>query len=229
MKATTILIIEDDQNLAEMVASYLEKEGPFTALVCHDGVTGLEMAVQRRPDLIILDLRLPGIKGTEICRQLRKTSRTEATPIIMLSACTEEIDRVVSLEVGADDYVTKPFSLRELLLRIQAILRRVSTDSKERIVKIGSILINQDLYTTTANGKNVHLSRTEFRLLLTLAEHAGRVMSREEILETVWDDSHATIRAVDVHVTRLRAKLGDAGHQLRTVSGFGYTMDPVSD
>ena len=229
MERKTILIIEDDQELADLVASYLEIEGGYTPIIRHDGILGLETALKSRPDLVILDLRLPGLKGTEICRQLRKNSRTEAIPVIMLSACTEEIDRVVSLEVGADDYVTKPFSPRELLLRIQAILRRVQATTRTRIIMLGPIRINQEHYTVMADGKEVPLSRTEFRLLATLAEHAGRVLTREELMVMIWNDATAsTIRAVDVHIARLRAKLGEAGGQVRTISGYGYTMDPVT-
>jgi DNA-binding response OmpR family regulator len=226
MERKTILIIEDDRELADMVASYLETEGGFTAIIRHDGISGLETALTSRPALIILDLRLPGMNGTEICRQLRKNSGTEATPVIMLSACTEEIDRVVSLEVGADDYVTKPFSPRELLLRIQAILRRVKTVARTRIIMIGHIRINQEHYTVKADNNEVTLSRTEFRLLAALAEHAGRVLTREELMAMIWNEATAsTIRAVDVHIARLRAKLGEAGGQIRTISGLGYTMD----
>jgi DNA-binding response OmpR family regulator len=228
MDKKKILIIEDDRELADMVASYLETEGGYTLIIRHDGISGLETALKIRPDLVILDLRLPGMKGTEICRQLRKNSGTEATPVIMLSACTEEIDRVVSLEVGADDYVTKPFSPRELLLRIQAILRRVQSGTRTRIITIGRIRINQEHFTVKADGNEVPLSRTEFRLLAALAEHAGRVLTREVLMEMIWNDTTAsTIRAVDVHIARMRAKLGEAGGQIRTISGFGYTMDPT--
>jgi two-component system phosphate regulon response regulator PhoB len=228
MDEKNILIIEDDRELADMVASYLQTEGGFLTIICHDGISGLETALEIRPDLVILDLRLPGLNGTEICRQLRKNSGTEAIPVIMLSACTEEIDRVVSLEVGADDYVTKPFSPRELLLRIQAILRRVKAPTRTRFT-IGRIRINQEHFTAQADGKEISLSMTEFRLLAALAEHAGTILTREELMEMIWKDTTvATIRAVDVHIARMRAKLGEAGVQIRTISGFGYTMDPVS-
>lgn len=222
----TILIVEDDRDVAGMVASYLEAEGTFTSLICHDGESGLEMTLQHLPDLVLLDLRLPGMKGTEFCRRLRKNPATENMPVIMLSACTEEIDRVVSLEVGADDYVTKPFSPRELLLRIQAILRRVPSSVRTRIVTIGHIRLDLEQYAVRVGDRSVPLSQTEFRLLAILAEHAGRVLSRQELMERVRHDATAvTPRAIDVHITRLRAKLGVAGGQIRTVSGFGYTMD----
>ena len=224
-----ILIIEDDRELAEMVASYLEAEGGFQPLICHDGESGLETAFRCLPNLVLLDLRLPGMKGTEFCRQLRKNSQTEAMPVIMLSACSEEIDRIVSLEVGADDYVTKPFSPRELLLRIQAILRRVPSHTRARTFTIGHIKIDREQHSVKVDGRTVSLSLTEFRLLTTLVEHAGRVLSRKELMEMVRQDvTAATTRAIDVHITRLRAKLGEAGGQIRTVSGFGYTMDPES-
>ncbi len=222
----TILIIEDDRDLADMVASYLTAEGGYLSLICEDGESGLETAFRSLPDLVLLDLRLPGMKGTEFCRRLRKNPQTEAMPVIMLSACTEEIDRIVSLEVGADDYVTKPFSPRELLLRIQAILRRVPSQGKVRTFAIGQIVIDREQYSVKVDGVNISLSLTEFRLLATLAEHAGRVLNRKELMEMVRHDTiAATTRAIDVHVTRLRAKLGEAGGQIRTVSGIGYTMD----
>jgi two-component system, OmpR family, phosphate regulon response regulator PhoB len=223
----TVLIIEDDRDLADMVASYLGAESSLRTLICPDGESGLEMAFQCLPDLVLLDLRLPGMKGTEFCRRLRKNPQTETIPVIMLSACTEEIDRIVSLEVGADDYVTKPFSPRELLLRIQAVLRRIPAQNRARTITIGQIRIDREQYSVKVNGKNVSLSLTEFRLLATLAEHAGRVLSRKELMEMVgYDSSGATSRAIDVHITRLRAKLGEVGGQIRTVSGLGYTMNP---
>ncbi len=228
MDGATILIIEDDRELAEMVASYLRKEGGFNLIVCHDGLTGRETALECRPELIVLDLRLPGLKGIEVCRQLRKSPRTEAVPIIMLSSCSEEIDRVVSLEMGADDYVTKPFSPRELLLRIQAVLRRSASLAAVRIIVNGRIRIDLEQFTVKVDGRVLALSKSEYRLLTVLAEYAGRTLSRTEIMGLVWGDApkSSTLRAGEVHVTRLRAKLGVVGDQVRTVIGCGYTMDP---
>ena len=227
MAAKTILIIEDDQDLADMVASYLKAEGGFHPRICHDGVSGLRRALLRRPELILLDLQLPGLNGMEICRQLRKTPKTKSVPIIMISACTQEIDRIVCFEAGADDYVMKPFSPRELLLRVQAILWRVRVNTLTGTLQIGRIQINQRQNMVKVDGREKSLSRIEFRLLTTLAEHPGTFLSREEILEMVWNDTTASgIRKVDVHINRLRGKLGEAGSQVRTINAFGYTMDP---
>jgi two-component system phosphate regulon response regulator PhoB len=222
----TVLIIEDEKDLAELVAFNLEKEG-FRPLLAGDGVMGLEMALANSPDLILLDLMLPGMPGTEVCKSLKSRDKTSRIPVIMLTARGDEIDRVVGFEVGADDYVLKPFSTRELLLRVKAVLRRAVPDGHQgRVVVIGTVSIDTDRHTVTVNGKSADLSAIEFKLLLTLAERQGRVQSRDRLLRDVWGYNYAgDTRTVDTHLTRLRAKLGDAGNMIRTVRGFGYKLE----
>ena len=221
----TILIIEDEQDLATLVAFNLEKEG-FRPLIAADGVTGFETARREQPDLILLDLMLPGMLGTEVCRQLKKEPATAAIPVIMLTARGEEIDRVVGFEVGADDYVVKPFSTRELLLRIRAVLRRSTPQETAPGLTIGPLVIDRERHRVEVDGEEVTLTTIEFKLLLTLAEREGRLQSRETLLTTVWGYNYVgDTRTVDTHVTRLRAKLGRAGDLIRTVRGFGYKME----
>lgn len=222
----TVLIIEDEQDLADLVAFNLEKAG-YRPLLAADGVTGLDKARSHTPDLILLDLMLPGMPGTEVCKALRSDEKTARIPVIMLTARGEEIDRVVGFEVGADDYVVKPFSTRELLLRVQAILRRAAPVANAgKTVTVGAVVINVDHHTVTVAGKETVLSTIEFKLLLILAERAGRVQSRERLLKDVWGYSYmGDTRTVDTHLTRLRAKLGAAGNLIRTVRGFGYKME----
>jgi two-component system phosphate regulon response regulator PhoB len=222
----TILIIEDENDLAELVAFNLEKEG-YSPLIAPDGPSGLEAASHNSPDLILLDLMLPGMSGMEICKVLKNNEKTVRIPIIMLTAKGEEIDRVVGFEVGADDYVVKPFSTRELLLRVKAVLRRAgSGESVSRILKVGSIAIDTDRHIVTVDGNEVILTTTEFKLLFNLAERLGRVQSRDRLLKDVWGFNHmGDTRTVDTHITRLRTKLGEAGEMIRTVRGFGYKME----
>jgi two-component system phosphate regulon response regulator PhoB len=222
----TILIIEDETDLAELIAFNMEKEG-YRSLIAPDGPSGLEAARQNSPDLILLDLMLPGMSGMEICKVLKSREKTARIPIIMLTAKGEEIDRVVGFEVGADDYVVKPFSPRELLLRIKAVLRRAgSGEVANRIINVGPISIDTDRHIVTVDGIEVILTTTEFKLLFNLAERLGRVQSRDRLLKDVWGFSHiGDTRTVDTHITRLRTKLGEAGEMIRTVRGFGYKME----
>ncbi len=222
----TILIIEDESDLAELVAFNLDKEG-YRAILAADGVMGLEKAHANSPDLILLDLMLPGMAGTEVCKALKSSEKTSRIPVIMLTARGEEIDRVVGFEVGADDYVVKPFSTRELLLRVKAVLRRTAPAAPAgKTIVIGAITIDTDRHTVTVAGEEIELSAIEFKLLLVLGERAGRVQSRDQLLKDVWGDSYGgDTRTVDTHLTRLRAKLGPAGEQIRTVRGFGYKME----
>lgn len=222
----TILIIEDEKDLAELVAFNLEKEG-YRTLLAPDGVAGVETARTSLPDLILLDLMLPGMPGTEVCKALKGSERTSRIPVIMLTAKGEEIDRVVGFEVGADDYVVKPFSTRELLLRVKALLRRARpAEAGGKTITTGTITIDTDRCSVTVAGKEIPLTSTEFKLLLTLAERRGRVQSREQLLKDVWGYSYVgDTRTVDTHITRLRIKLGEAGDLIRTVRGFGYKME----
>ena len=222
-----VLIIEDERDLAELLAYNLEKEG-YQALVTGTGLEGLDTARRELPDLILLDLMLPGMMGTEVCSSLRHSDKTRSIPVLMLTARGDEIDRVVGFEVGADDYIVKPFSMRELMLRIRAILRRSSTEPPptERQIKAGPILIDCASHRVTVSGTEIELTSTEFKLLQYLAEHSGRVLQRELLLQDVWGYNFVgDTRTVDTHVTRLRNKLGEAGEMVKTVRGFGYKLE----
>jgi two-component system phosphate regulon response regulator PhoB len=221
-----VVIIEDEKDLAELLAFNLGKEG-WQTLVALDGRSGFELVSAELPDMVILDLMLPEISGTEVCKLLRKQAATAAIPIIMVTAKGEEIDRVVGFEVGADDYLVKPFSSRELLLRMKAILRRTAPVTEaEKNLQLGSLLIDPSRHRVTVTDEEITLTSTEYKLLLILAERSGRVQSREQLLQDVWGySSEADTRTVDTHITRLRAKLGSAGEMIHTVRGFGYKLE----
>jgi two-component system phosphate regulon response regulator PhoB len=222
----TILVIEDERDLVELISFNLEKEG-YRVITATEGSTGLETARNSLPDLILLDLMLPGINGTEICKILKKNEKTSRIPIIMLTAKGEEIDRVVGFEVGADDYVVKPFSNRELMLRIKAVLRRGDLDKPaEKIIRVGQLCIDTSRHRVTCGDEEIVLTTTEFKLLISLAERLGRVQSRDILLKNVWGYNYiGDTRTVDTHITRLRTKLGEAGDFIKTVRGFGYKME----
>ena len=223
-----VLIVEDEKDLAELLAFNLEKEG-YTTTCVHDGKLGLERAGTDLPDLILLDLMLPGMLGTEVCKALRKDQRTAQIPIIMITAKGDEIDRVVGFEVGADDYIVKPFSMREVALRVKAVMRRLDGGVQAvaaDLFTIGDIAIDKKRHTVTSAGVEIDLTSTEFKLLQYLAEKKGYVHSREKLLQNVWSYNNAgDTRTVDTHVTRLRAKLGAPGDIIKTVRGFGYKIE----
>jgi two-component system phosphate regulon response regulator PhoB len=223
-----VLIIEDEKDLAELLAFNLEKEG-YAAICVHDGKLGLERAGTDLPDLILLDLMLPGLLGTEVCKALRKDQRTAHIPIIMITAKGDEIDRVVGFEVGADDYIVKPFSMREVALRIKAVMRRFEHETQPptpELISIGDIVIDKQRHTVVSADREIELTSTEFKLLLFLAEKKGCVQSREQLLQRVWGyNNTADTRTVDTHVTRLRGKLGLPGDIIKTVRGFGYKIE----
>lgn len=225
----TILIIDDEQDLAELQAFNLSKEG-YETLIANDGQQGYEIAANEKPALIILDLMMPELNGIDVCKLLKKNPETATIPVIMLTARSEEIDRVVGFEVGADDYLTKPFSNRELLLRIKAILRRSATGEQgsdtSKILTIGIINIDLDRHVVTVNEETIIFTTTEFKLLMALAERKERTLSREFLLRNVWGYNHTSdTRTVDTHITRLRNKLGVAGELVKTVRGFGYKLE----
>lgn len=222
----TILVIEDEQDLAELVAFNLEKEG-YHPVIAGEWTSALEAVRNEPPDLILLDLMLPGMMGTEICKLLKQSEKTSGIPIIMLTAKGEEIDRVVGFEVGADDYVVKPFSTRELLLRIKAVLRRTLREKvADKMIKIGTVTIDTERHKVIVSDEEVILTTTEFKLLQNLAERLGRVQSRELLLKDVWGYNYTgDTRTVDTHITRLRTKMGEAGDLIKTVRGFGYKME----
>lgn len=222
-----VVIVEDEKDLAELLAFNLQKEG-WQTVVALDGRSGLERITAELPELVILDLMLPELTGIEVCKQLRKQEKTAAIPIIMVTAKGEEIDRVVGFEVGADDYLVKPFSTRELLLRIKAILRRTAPPSKaEKVIRHGQLSIDTERHRVVVNDIEITLTLTEFKLLFAMAERPGRMQSRERLLQDVWGySSDADTRTVDTHITRLRSKLGEAGEMIRTVRGYGYKLEP---
>jgi two-component system phosphate regulon response regulator PhoB len=217
-----ILIIEDESDVADLLALNLRKAG-FKTSAAVDGASGLQKARDDRPDFIILDLMLPKMSGLEVCKILKSDTATSAIPILMLTAKAEEIDRIVGLEFGADDYVTKPFSPREVMLRIRAVLRR--GEKPEETLRAGSISIDPARHQVRVNGKLVHLTSLEFKLLRTLMQRRGRVQDRDRLLNEVWGyESVIDTRTVDTHVRRLREKLGKAGDAIETVRGFGYRL-----
>ncbi|HPC02145.1 MAG TPA: phosphate regulon transcriptional regulator PhoB [Syntrophales bacterium] len=222
-----ILIVDDEKDLVDLLSYNLEKEG-YAVLRAYDGEEALKILRSRKPDLILLDLMLPGIQGMEICKIVRKTPETAALPIIMLTARGEEVDRIVGLEMGADDYVTKPFSVRELLARVRAVLRRYEAAPAEdrKTIRYGDLFIDHDAHEVTLAGRKVALSPTEFRLLWFLARTPGRVFTREILLDRVWgDDTFVEPRTVDVHIRRLRAQIEpdlSTPRFVLTVRGVGY-------
>ena len=221
----TILVIDDEPELVKLLDYNLTKAG-YLVLSAKDGENGLATARKHSPDAIILDVMMPGLDGWEVCKRLRTDPSTSALPILMLTAKAEEGDRVLGMELGADDYVTKPFGVRELLARVKALLRRseIATASPE-VVKSGKITIDSSRRTVTVAGKPVALTATEFNLLKSLAEKEGRVISREDLLSLARGDEVAVMdRTVDVHVAALRKKLGKQGDMIETVRGVGYRM-----
>jgi two-component system phosphate regulon response regulator PhoB len=207
----------------DLVVYHLKQSG-FSVISALDGPSGLELAKKERPGLIILDLMLPGMDGKEICRALKSNPLTQSIPILMLTAKAEEIDRVIGFELGADDYVTKPFSPRELVLRIKAILRRKEAGHEsEKIIRIGDLLIDIDRHHVSVKKSPVQLTSTEFKLLEELASKRGRVQTRERLLDRVWGYTYeGYARTVDTHIRRLREKLGPLGDFIETIRGVGY-------
>jgi DNA-binding response OmpR family regulator len=219
----TILIVEDERDVVDLLSIHLRKGDAYTVVTAADGVTGLQKARSAKPAFIILDLMLPGMSGLEVCRALKSEAATRHIPIMMLTAKAEEVDRIVGLEFGADDYVTKPFSPREVVLRIQAILRRRDGVARSEPLQAGSISIDPIRHEVTVGGKAIHLTSIEFKLLQTLIERRGRVQERDRLLNDVWGyESIIDTRTVDTHVRRLRDKLGKAGDYIETIRGFGY-------
>ena len=218
-----ILIVDDESDLVDTLAYSLRREGYRTATALTGGAA-LSAIEQERPDLVILDLMLPDISGTEVCRRLRAAPATREVPVIMLTARGEEIDRVVGFEVGADDYVVKPFSVRELVLRVAAILRRGSARTDDEVVvTFGMLRLDHERHQVWVADAQVTPTALEFKLLATLLERKGRVQSRDVLLADVWGaDTSVTTRTVDTHVKRLREKLGGAGCYVETVRGVGY-------
>jgi DNA-binding response OmpR family regulator len=218
-----ILVVDDEPEAVELVEFNLKQAG-FSVMTAADGAEALNKARTTPPNLIVLDLMLPEISGLEVCKMLRRDPATAAVPIIMLTAKAAEIDRVLGLELGADDYITKPFSPRELVLRIQKLLQRgqAATENQETL-RFGELLIDNPRHVVSWRGKSVELTATEFKLLTVLAQRRGRVQSREQLLRDVWEYNNLVdTRTVDTHMRRLREKLGMAAKYLDTVRGVGY-------
>jgi two-component system, OmpR family, response regulator len=226
-----ILVVEDERSIADLVKLYLTRDG-FGVHIESDGLAALSAAKRLRPAACVLDIGLPGLDGTEVCRRLREGG--DWTPVIFLTARDDEVDRVVGLELGADDYLTKPFSPRELVARVRAVLRRAAgvPHVGEAQRTVGVVVLDPGRRRVNADGVEVALTSTEFDLLAYLMQRPGRVFTREELLGSVWGyAAHAGTRTVDVHVAQVRAKLGDASplarDVIRTVRGVGYTADEV--
>ncbi len=216
-----ILVVEDDPDIAELVEHHLSRAGYDTSVVA-TGTDALEH-IRKRPDLVVLDLMLPGLSGLEICRLMRSDPQTAAVPIIMLTARAEEEARVEGLELGADDYVTKPFSPRELVARLRAVLRRTQPFGPDKILRFGSLVVDLDRHEVSDDGRPVRLTAKEFLLLKYLIEHAGRVLSRDLLLSDVWGYQYTGgTRTVDVHIRRLREKLPTLVEHIVTIKQFGY-------
>jgi phosphate regulon transcriptional regulator PhoB len=228
-KKIQILVVDDEPDLVELVSYNLKNEG-FKVSSASNGENALEKVRKGEYNLIILDLMLPGIQGVELCRMLRSNPRTETIPIIMLTARGEVADKIRGLEIGADDYMTKPFSPKELVARVNTVLRRTGAlASKEKIIRIGELRIDRETYTVTRKDTPVHLSATEFKLLLFLVERKGRVFSRDQLLDAVWkDESFVEPRTVDVHIRRLRTQIEDdpsVPAHIKTRRGVGYYVE----
>jgi phosphate regulon transcriptional regulator PhoB len=225
--AGTVLVVDDERDIVELVRYHLEKEG-FRCLTATDGPSALRLCREAGPDVVVLDRMLPGLDGLEITRQLRRDAATARLPIIMLTARADEVDRVVGLEVGADDYVVKPFSPRELVARVRALLRRSGEPPAKSVRRLGSVTIDEGRHQVAVAGHPVELTAKEFGLLVALLRAGGRVLSREQLLDAVWGYANAAeieSRTVDVHIRRLREKLGASARHIVTVKGAGYRLE----
>jgi phosphate regulon transcriptional regulator PhoB len=225
--AREVLVVEDEPDIRRLVVLHLEREG-FRCRTATTGSDALREVKAAAPDLVVLDLMLPEVDGLEVCRRLRRDTSTAGIPIIMLTAKSDEVDRIVGLEIGADDYVGKPFSPKELVARVRAVLRRSQPSQATPVLTGGPITLDAARHAVSLNGQAIVLTPKEFDLLQALLEAAGRVLSREFLLNRVWGYARADViesRTVDVHVRRLRAKLGDAGSRIATVKSIGYRFE----
>ena len=222
MVSYSVLIVEDENDIRQNLAFSLKREG-FNIIEAADGEQALAAAMSKKPDIVLLDLMIPKIDGLSVCKRLQAAPETENIPVIMLTAKGEEIDRIVGLELGAADYIVKPFSLREVALRIKGVLKRRVELRPEQILRCDEIVLDPSSHRANVAGDPLDLTITEFKLLQDLIQHAGHVRSREQLLDSVWDyNFEGFARTVDSHVKRLRAKLGDYGSLIETVRGIGY-------
>jgi two-component system, OmpR family, alkaline phosphatase synthesis response regulator PhoP len=225
-----VLIVEDMESVVTLLRMLLEREG-FEVTTAQDGLEALEAVRREKPDLVLLDLILPGLDGLEVCRRIRHDPITAHLPIIILSGKEEEADKVIGLEIGADDYITKPFQANELIARVKSRLRRSAPTDPARVLKVGRLEMQLDRYTVTLEGKLIHLTSKEFNLLRALIMTNGRVLSRDALFESVWGhnkDADLQSRTIDVHIRSLRTKLGPEGSRIFTVRNVGYRLDPGS-
>ncbi len=224
----TILVAEDEEDVLQLVAMNLQQAG-FSVLKAMDGQSALNHARQSIPALVVLDLMLPAVSGLEVCTALKRDPATRHIPIIMLTAKAEEIDRIVGLELGADDYITKPFSPRELVLRIKSVIRRsATTPESEDVLRLGGIEVDRARHQVIVEGAQIEFTATEFNLLSLLIERRGRVQSRNTLLNDVWGyENSIDTRTVDTHIRRVREKLGPAADCIETIRGFGYRVVDV--
>ncbi len=225
-----ILVVEDEKDLADLITYNLERNG-YDAISAGDGQAALDLAIKHLPDLVLLDLMLPGLDGTEVARKLKSDSRTSHIPVIMLTAKGEETDVVVGLTIGADDYVTKPFSMKILLARLASVLRRSETAPAEsHLLKAGPLTIDTSKHAVLVEGQPVRLTLTEFKLLSALVSARGRVLTRDQLMDkAMGSDVFVTDRAIDVHITAIRKKLGEAHWLIQTVRGVGYKLQESSE
>jgi len=224
----TILIVEDESDVVDLLRYNLHRAG-FNVLIANTGADGLEAARKNRPDVIVLDIMLPGMNGYNVCNALKKDPETESIPVLMLTAKSEPNERVKGLELGADDYVTKPFSPRELVLRVQALVRRLKASVKSDVTEVDCFAIDKSAFEIRMDGERLELTTTEFKLLNLLIERRGRVQSRETLLFDVWGYQNAIdTRTVDTHIRRLREKLGQNADKLETIRGEGYRFNVLS-
>ena len=222
----TIAVVDDEEDIVELISYNLKREGFDVRGFC-DGESFISSLKSFYPDLVILDLLLPGMDGFEVCRYIRRDERLSRIPIIMLSVKDSEIDKVVGLELGADDYLTKPFSTRELIARVKAVLRRygVAGVNKASLIKRGSLLVNLETMEVTLSGRRIELTPIEFKLLVVFLQNPGRVFRREDLLEKLWGGKFVVDRTVDVHINNLRKKLGEVGKAIKSLRGVGYKLE----
>jgi two-component system alkaline phosphatase synthesis response regulator PhoP len=225
MAGETVLVVDDEANIVELARMYLEQEG-FRVQSANDGAKALDMISREPPSLMVLDLMLPEVDGWEVCRRVRSGKTAPDLPIVMLTARDEDVDKIVGLELGADDYITKPFNPRELVARVKAILRRSHRSvARESVVHVGDVTIDPARHEVTIAGRSVDLRPKEFDLLLALAEHHGMVLSRDQLLNLVWGyDFYGETRTVDVHIAQLRKKLVGSSVEVETVLSVGYKL-----
>jgi DNA-binding response OmpR family regulator len=218
----TVLVVDDEPDVVDLVRYHLHRAG-FDVLIASNGPSGLRTATESMPDAIVLDIMMPQMTGIEVCKALRTSSQTSTIPILMLTAKAEPAERIAGLELGVDDYITKPFSPRELVLRVQNVLRRLHSVQSSSLVTVDEFCVDKGNFEISLNGRRLELTTTEFKLLALLVERRGRTLSRETLLQDVWGYENAIdTRTVDTHVRRLREKLGPAASRIATVRGAGY-------